>query len=96
MGDGAETWKNVAHRPALPPQITTGDLRSPEATDMAEKPPPNSTFRSQVVALKGWYNQKSIYVGSCDSVTQHRVNRANRAVHRAYTGRSVARRRATA
>ena len=93
MGDGAETWKKVAHRPALPPRITTADLRSPEATDMAEKPPPNSTFRSQVVALKGWYNQKSIYVGSCDSVTQHGVNRA---VHRAYTGRSGARRRATA
>jgi hypothetical protein len=69
MANGAETWNPVPHWPTLPLYITTVDLRSPEATDIGKKPLPNSDFKTQVVALKGWYNQKSIYEGSCVSVT---------------------------
>jgi hypothetical protein len=69
MAEGAESSKCVPHWPTLPQLITTADLRSPEATDMGKKPLPKPHFKTQVVALKGWYNQKSIYVGSCVSVT---------------------------
>jgi len=69
LANGAETSKNVPHWPTLPQIITTVDLRSPEATDIGKKRTQNPDFKTQVVALKGWYNQKSIYMGSCDSVT---------------------------
>jgi hypothetical protein len=69
MANGAETWNPVPHWPTLPLYITTVDLRSPEATDIGKKRTQNPDFKTQVVALKGWYNQKSIYEGSCVSVT---------------------------
>jgi hypothetical protein len=67
MASGAESSKCVPHWPTLPQLITTGDLRCPEPPDIGQKPLPKPHFKTQVVALKGWYNQKSIYVGSCVS-----------------------------
>jgi hypothetical protein len=69
LANGAETSKNVAHWPTICVLITTVDLRSPEAGHIGKKPSPTTDFKTQVVALKGWYNQKSIYVGSGVSET---------------------------
>jgi hypothetical protein len=76
LANWAETSKNVAHWPTLPCLITTVDLRSPEAGHIGKKPLPIPDFKTQVVALKGWYNQKCIYVGSCvsDSNTKRTNN----------------------
>ena len=69
MANGAESSKCVPHWPTLPLYIATGDLRRPEPPDIGQKRLPKPHFKTQVVALKGWYNQKSIYEGSCVSVT---------------------------
>ena len=63
MAYGAESSKCVAHWPTIRVLITTGDQWSPEAGHIGKKRTQISDFKTQVVALKGWYNQKTIYMG---------------------------------